>query len=305
MGLLDSLYGQGDYADAGMILPYAITPEGERVLSFPAPVQAAARTVGRAMGDLPLDIDPSTGLLSEDVLMDAFDLSSMFTGAGLLAPRPAGSIGMGGYEPQKTVKAYKLFKTDKKGNLYPLFVKMRGNEPIPVGEWTKATAGEINPKTGKVKSSLGDLAYRPGFHAGDAPSAKHIGGKIDPETGKPTRKGSAPNVRKENQVWAEVEYPADVDWQSIADERAVITKAGTPNLATAHITDEVPYGGFYRYKTNPNMEGNWLISGDMKVNKILTDKEVKAINKKAGTSDLPRAEELVRKYLKSRGLLEM
>lgn len=90
MGLLDSLYGQGDYADAGMILPYAITPEGERVLSFPAPIQAAARTVGRAMGDLPLDIDPETGLPTEDVLMDAFDLAGAVTGLGLLAPRQAG-----------------------------------------------------------------------------------------------------------------------------------------------------------------------------------------------------------------------
>ena len=98
MGLLDSLYGQGDYANSGMILPFAITPEGERVLSFPAPVQAAARTVGRAMGDLPLDIDPETGLPAENVLMDAADLAGAFTGAGLLAKRPSGSLGMGGRE---------------------------------------------------------------------------------------------------------------------------------------------------------------------------------------------------------------
>lgn len=96
MGLLDSLYGQGDYVDAGMLLPFAITPDGERVLSFPAPIQAAARTVGRAIGDLPLDIDPETGLPAENVLMDAFDLSGAMTGLGLLAPRPSGSIGMGG-----------------------------------------------------------------------------------------------------------------------------------------------------------------------------------------------------------------
>lgn len=88
--LMQSLYGMGDYADAGMILPYAITPEGERVLSFPAPVQAAARTVARAMGDLPLEVDPETGLPTEDVLMDAFDLSGAMTGLGLLAPRQAG-----------------------------------------------------------------------------------------------------------------------------------------------------------------------------------------------------------------------
>ena len=74
------------------------TPEGERVFSFPAPVQAAARTVGRAMGDLPIDIDPETGLPAENVLMDAADLAGAFTGAGLLAKRPAGSLGMGGRE---------------------------------------------------------------------------------------------------------------------------------------------------------------------------------------------------------------
>ena len=88
--LMRSLLGQGEYADAGMILPYAKTPQGETVWSFPAPIQAAARTVGRAMGDLPLDIDPETGLPTEDVLMDAFDLSGAMTGLGLLAPRQAG-----------------------------------------------------------------------------------------------------------------------------------------------------------------------------------------------------------------------
>jgi hypothetical protein len=56
----------------------------------------------------------------------------------------------------------------------------------------------------------------------------------------------------------------------------------------AHITDQVPLGGFYRYKTNPNMTGNWLIGGNMKVNRVLPDEEVKAINDAAGTADLPR-----------------
>jgi hypothetical protein len=59
--LMQSLYGMGDYADAGMILPYAITPQGERVLSFPAPVQSVARTVARGMGAMPLQTDPYTG----------------------------------------------------------------------------------------------------------------------------------------------------------------------------------------------------------------------------------------------------
>ncbi len=35
----------------------------------------------------------------------------------------------------------------------------------------KSRRGSLNFKTGKVKSSIGDLAYRPGFHAGDLPIA--------------------------------------------------------------------------------------------------------------------------------------
>ena len=37
-----------------------------------------------------------------------------------------------------------------------------------------------------------------------------------------------------------------------------------------------------------NCSGNWLIGGSMKVNRVLPDKEVAAINKAAGVADLPR-----------------
>ena len=94
--LMRSLLGQGEYADAGMILPYAKTPQGQTVFSFPAPIQSVARTAARAMGGMPLDIDPYTGLPSENVLADAAEAAGMFTGAGLLAPKPAGAIGMSG-----------------------------------------------------------------------------------------------------------------------------------------------------------------------------------------------------------------
>ena len=193
---------------------------------------------------------------------------------------------------QKTVKAYKLFKTDKEGNLYPLFVKMDNNKPVETGNWIKAEAGEIDPKTGKVKSSIGNLAYRPGFHAGDLPIATHIGGKVDLDTGKRLKGSMPPNVREENQVWAEVEMLDDVDWQSVANSKARIKKDGTPELKSAHITDQVPFGGHYRYKTNANMTGNWLIGGELKVNKILSSAEVKAINDKAGVADLPKLSDL-------------
>jgi hypothetical protein len=94
--LMRSLLGQGEYADSGMILPFAKTPSGENIFSFPAPIQAIARTSARAMGGMPLDIDLYTGLPAENVLADAAEAAGAFTGAGLLTPKPAGAIGMSG-----------------------------------------------------------------------------------------------------------------------------------------------------------------------------------------------------------------
>ena len=189
--------------------------------------------------------------------------------------------GGGSVSPKKTVKAYKLFRTiaNQPGKLFPLFVD--ANTPVPMGKWVEAKAGDPGKTDGKVKSNIGDLAYRPGWHAGDVPVATHIGKKSDPDL-------TAPDYRPDNHVWAEVEMAADKDWQSVADARAKRNKAGEIIPNTAHITDQVPLKGFYRYKTNPNMTGNWLIGGHMKVNRVLPDDEVKKINDAAGVADLPR-----------------
>lgn len=183
------------------------------------------------------------------------------------------------FNPKQTITAYKLFRTDPKkpGKLFPLFVN--ADKPVEMGKWIKA---EIGPIVGtKVKSKLGPLTLRPGWHSGDLPIATHIGGKSSPTLNRP-------DYRPSNQVWAEVEIPADVNWQDEAHRRARITKSGKMDAKTAHITDQVPYGGHYKYKTNPNMTGEWVISGEMKVNRILTDEEVEAINRKFGVADLPR-----------------
>ena len=173
---------------------------------------------------------------------------------------------------------------------------------MPLNKWIKAEAGKIDPKTGKVKATgANPLAYRPGFHSGDTPMATHIGGRVDPKTGErwKAKKGENknPNIREDNQVWAEVEVADDFDWQSVANSRAGIVKSGPRKgklkVSEAHITDEIPFGGHYRYKTNPNMTGNWLISGEVKINKVLDDVEVKKINDAAGVSDLPRLSELL------------
>jgi hypothetical protein len=188
-------------------------------------------------------------------------------------------------EPKNTVKAYKLFRVHEKhpGKLFPLFVD--ANTPVEMGQWIDAKIGEMAGS--KVKSKIGPLAFRPGWHAGDTPVATHIGEKSDPSL-------TAPDRRPANHVWAEVEMPHDVDWQSVANERGMNAQ-GKIVPVKAHITDQIPVGGHYRYKTNPNMTGDWLIGGSMRVNKVLTDKEVEKINKAAGLSDLPRAQPMKKK----------
>jgi hypothetical protein len=180
--------------------------------------------------------------------------------------------------PKNTVKAYKLFRVHPKhpGKLFPLFVN--ANEPVEMGKWQDAQIGEMTGN--KVKSKIGPLAFRPGWHAGDVPVATHIGEKSDPDL-------TAPDRRPDNHVWAEVEMPNDVDWQTEANKRGTNAQ-GRVVPVKAHITDQIPTGGHYRYKTNSNMTGNWLIGGSMKVNRVLDDKEVRSINKAAGVADLPR-----------------
>jgi hypothetical protein len=181
-------------------------------------------------------------------------------------------------EPKNTVKAYKLFRVhpDHPGKLFPLFVD--ANTPVEMNKWVDAKEGEM--RGNKVKSKIGDLAYRPGWHAGDLPIATHIGEKSHPSK-------TAPDRRPANHAWAEVEMPDDVDWQSEATKRGTNAQ-GRVVPVKAHITDQIPKGGHYRYKTNSNMTGNWLIGGSMKVNKVLSDAEVSRINKSAGMADLPR-----------------
>lgn len=211
-----------------------------------------------------------------ETISNRFDQTQLENLKGLINP--------GVTAPQNTTKAYKLFKVKRNfpGELFPLFVG--ANESVTTGEWIQAKAGELTQtKEGKtmVKSTLGPLAYRPGWHSGEFAIATHIGNKKNVTD-------KAPNLRADDQVWAEVEVGNDFDWQTEANNRAEKTKDGKISPRTAHITDQIPLGGNYKYKTNSNMTGSWIISGEMKVNRILTDAEVEQINKESGSKDLPR-----------------
>lgn len=173
-------------------------------------------------------------------------------------------------------KAYKLFRVSPKdkGKLYPLFVNSSKETPIRV--WITAECGEQNDK-GKVKSKLGALCFRPGWHLSDIPYAPHIG-----------RKGESGNIEfiNENYVWCECEYSTNINYQDMANKNG-INKKGILIPKMAYLK-EIPFDGYYRYKTNPNMYEDWIIAGAIKINKVLTDEEVNRILIKNGIKPMPR-----------------
>lgn len=172
------------------------------------------------------------------------------------------------------MKAYKLLRIKKDGKLYPLYVNTETSTPI--GKWIEAECGELK-SNGKVKSKLGDLAFRPGFHLSNLPYAPHIG-----------RKGESGNIEfmNEDHVWCECEYITDVDYQSLVNENGR-NKKGIVIPKNAYMK-EIPVCGFYRYKTNPNMYGDWIITGAIKLIRILSDDEVANILISHGIKPMPR-----------------
>lgn len=171
---------------------------------------------------------------------------------------------------------YKLFRLNKKykGKIFPLFVNTDKETPIEV--WVKAECGELTDN-GKVKSKLGQLCYRPGWHLSDIPYASHIG-----------RKGDSGEIEyiNENYVWCECEYADKINYQIQANKNGK-NKKGIIIPRMAYLK-EIPYDGFYRYKTNPNMYGDWIISGTIKVNRIMSDEEVNKILIDKGIKPMPR-----------------
>jgi len=260
---------------------YTLPPPAPYVPRAPEEIATQAlKRLPERFKDAVIDKAPTNAALSANDLME---LARMYKEKE--KPQNKAKGGSVAKEPKSTVKAYKLFRVhkDHPGKLFPLFVD--ANTPVEMNKWVDAKEGEM--KGNKVKSKIGDLAYRPGWHAGDLPIATHIGEKSDPSK-------TAPDRRPANHAWAEVEMPNDVDWQSEATKRGTNAQ-GKFVPVKAHITDQIPKGGHYRYKTNPNMTGNWLIGGSMKVNKVLSDAEVDRINKKAGMADLPRTEPFAKK----------
>lgn len=170
---------------------------------------------------------------------------------------------------------YKLFRVKKNepGKLFPLYVF--SNESIPVGEWLEAKEGPMNEK-GKVQSKLGGLAYRPGWHINDeVPYVEHIYSK---HNGK--------KYLRDDCVWCEVEYLDDINYQDEANKNGMHTNGKF--VARDAYLKKIPENGYYRYKTSPQMYGEWIIAGNMKINRIMSDSEVEQMCEAKNLTPLKR-----------------
>jgi len=193
--------------------------------------------------------------------------------------------------PKKTGIGYKVFVV-KDGKLYPPMVANPGGADTPVGVWLDADAATVagESKTGRLKvkaggkgtqGGSGTLAYRPGWHLGEIPYALQFNRK-NPETGEK-------ELFPANFVWAEVEYANDRDYQEEAMSYG-INPSGKFQHSLAGLP-RVPEDGAYRYRTNPNPETDpWVITGAMKVNRLLTPSEVDAMVIAAGREPQLRQE---------------
>ena len=151
------------------------------------------------------------------------------------------------YNPSKTRTGYKLFDMEiSTGKLYPLFIGSK--KETPVGKWLIA---ENIPTKG--------FARRPGWHIGsttpDAPWLKNASGEYSSSRGK-----------KFTRVYAEVEFPAEVDYQPLAD--------ASP---TKDLPNTIPLDGYYMF--DERKRGTWVIAGALRVNRVLDWDEVDAILK--------------------------
>ena len=161
--------------------------------------------------------------------------------------------------------------------------------------------GFITDKTKRTKEApfgrVTAVAARPGWHASQAPVATHLGPQdlkiskkeadklvesgITPEAIK--RRGDQYYVKRraEDQVFAEVDMADDIDYQSM------LAKEGKSD-----INDRVPKGGSYRYSDGQADSDQWVVGGDMKVNRVLSREETRAIQKEMGVTDLPYRDEV-------------
>lgn len=142
------------------------------------------------------------------------------------------------------MKTYKLLRL-KHDKLYPMFVL--SDKELEIGRWLSAEIGELSDSS-HVKSRIGPLALRPGFHSTEVPFTDWIGKKAS----------DGRLFQRPDTVWCECEIRGN---QLEADRKGL---------------KEIP-DGWYFFKTKANQPHPWIISKEIMINRILDQDEVKEI----------------------------
>ena len=156
---------------------------------------------------------------------------------------------------RQTITTYKLFRT-RNEKLYPLYVERK--REIVIGKWLTANVGELFDDT-HVKSSLGPLALRPGFHSTKVPFTDWIG----------TKGPDGKLYQKENTIWCECEIEGIQEFPSEKNGKR-----------------EIPSDWYY-YRTKAKQPFPWIISNKIKIIRTLTHEEVESICVANGTHAQP------------------
>ena len=145
------------------------------------------------------------------------------------------------------MKTYKLFRI-KNGKLYPLYVEAK--REIVMNEWLAAHVGEKVDETHvKASGCGGKLSLRPGFHSCEIPYTNWIG----------KRDYDGTLMQRKDTVWCECEVRGD--------QLMVTNRYGLRELPE----------GWYYFRTNTQQTDPWIISKEVKVVRILSNKEVDEI----------------------------
>lgn len=168
---------------------------------------------------------------------------------------------------EKTKKGYKLFEC-KDGKLYPLFIGK--DKETKIGEWIPA---EFIPTKG--------FSTRPGWHIGDMPDAPWL--KSYNGTDKGYYKSRFSNGQR---VWCEVEWNCTNDYSEYVQ-----------TLPKKQMSNEIPKNGYYLFREAGR--GVWSITSDIKVIRVIDERERQEILKAMGY-DEAKAFEKYNRTLKKR-----
>lgn len=139
---------------------------------------------------------------------------------------------------------YRLMEMNQNGELFPLFIGK--NKAIPIGQWVHA---EFIPTN--------NFAKRGGFHVGEIPDAPWLRSYDGTDTG--CYKSQRSKYWK--RVWVEVEFNSNHNY----DEEV-------SKLPKKCFEDKIPEDGYYFFKET-GCNRIWIITSDIKINRILTNEE--------------------------------